>query len=40
MEVAPRGIDPSYRYLGSEKNYIITYWSRKEAELAQRQAAL
>lgn len=40
MKVAPFGISSSYRYRGTEENYIITYWSRTEAELAQQQAAV
>lgn len=38
MEVAPSAISSSNRYHGREENYIITYWSRTEAELAQQQA--
>ena len=39
MKVTHFGIS-SYRYHATEENYIITYWSRKEAELAQQQAAV
>lgn len=39
-EVAPGGICSFYRYHGREENYIITYWSRTEVELAQQQTAV
>lgn len=40
VEVVPSGIFSFYRYHGIEENYIITYWSRTEAEFTEQQAAV